>query len=59
MHAVPDVLADECSLSGPKERIAERIQDWKKTPVTTLTVGRSDNLKKDLKTLRWFAEAVL
>ena len=59
VHAVPDVLADEFSLSGPKERIVERIQDWKKTPVTTLTVGRSDNVEKDVKTLRWFAEAVL
>ena len=59
MRAVPDTLADELSLSGPKERILERIQDWKKTPVTTLTVGRSDDLEKDRGTLRWFAEAVL
>ncbi len=59
VQAVPDALADEISLSGPKARIVERIQDWKKTPVTTLTVGRSDNYEKDREMLRFFAETVL
>lgn len=36
--AVPDQFADEISLVGPKERIREKIQDWEKTPVTTLLV---------------------
>ncbi len=35
---VPDQFADEISLCGPKERIAEKIQDWKKSPVTSLLV---------------------
>lgn len=57
--AVPDKLADEISLSGPKERIAERLQDWKKTPLTEMAIGRTDNLEKDIETLRFFAELVL
>ena len=40
--AVPDAFADEISLVGPKERIAERIDAWRKTPVTTLLVGGGD-----------------
>jgi F420-dependent oxidoreductase-like protein len=37
--AVPDALADEVSLVGPKERIRERLQRWKTSPVTTLIVA--------------------
>ena len=37
--AVPDEFADEISLVGPKERIAERIEAWRDSPVTTLLVG--------------------
>jgi len=40
--AVPDAFADEISLVGPKERIAERIEPWRTTPVTTLLVGGTD-----------------
>jgi F420-dependent oxidoreductase-like protein len=40
--AVPDAFADEISLVGPKERIAERIEAWRTTPVTTLLVGGTD-----------------
>jgi F420-dependent oxidoreductase-like protein len=40
--AVPDQLADEISLAGPPERIRERIQAWKGTPVTTLLAGTRD-----------------
>ena len=40
--AVPDAFADEISLVGPKERIAERLDAWRKTPVTTLVVGSAD-----------------
>ncbi len=38
MMAVPDQLADEISLVGPKERIRDRLQAWKETPVTSLLV---------------------
>jgi F420-dependent oxidoreductase-like protein len=40
--AVPDAFADEISLVGPKERIAERLDAWRTTPVTTLLVGGQD-----------------
>ncbi|HEU5215208.1 MAG TPA: LLM class F420-dependent oxidoreductase [Gaiellaceae bacterium] len=37
--AVPDELVDAVSLVGPKERIAERLEAWRETPVTTLVLG--------------------
>src|SRR5881394_1707830 len=37
--AVPDGLVDAVALVGPKERIRERLEAWKETPVTTLLVG--------------------
>ena len=51
MAAVPDELADEISLVGPKERIRERLAGWKDSPVTMLTVGA-----RDMDTLRFMAE---
>lgn len=39
LKAVPDALADEISLVGPPERIRDRLQAWKESPVTTLLVG--------------------
>jgi F420-dependent oxidoreductase-like protein len=52
--AVPDEMADETALVGPPERIRERLQVWKKSPVTTLMVT-----PRDAATLRLIAEAVL
>jgi F420-dependent oxidoreductase-like protein len=40
--AVPDELADEISLCGPPERITERVQAWKDTPITTILAGTRD-----------------
>jgi F420-dependent oxidoreductase-like protein len=37
--AVPDELVDEVALCGPKERIAELLESWERSPVTTLIVG--------------------
>jgi F420-dependent oxidoreductase-like protein len=37
-RAVPDDLVDEVALVGPRERIAERLEAWKESPVTTLVV---------------------
>jgi F420-dependent oxidoreductase-like protein len=37
--AVPDELVDEVALCGPKERIAEHLETWKSSPVTTMIVG--------------------
>jgi len=39
MRAVPDELADGIALCGPPERIRERLELWRKTPVTQLLVG--------------------
>jgi F420-dependent oxidoreductase-like protein len=52
--AVPDELADEISLVGPKERIRERLQAWKDSPVTQINVGSGDP-----ETLRFMAEELL
>jgi F420-dependent oxidoreductase-like protein len=40
--AVPDAFADEISLVGPIERIKDRIQAWRETPVTTLLMATQD-----------------
>jgi len=37
--AVPDELIDEISLIGPKERIADRLEAWKESGITTMIVG--------------------
>lgn len=37
--AVPDELVDEIALVGPRQRIAERLEAWRESPVTTLIVG--------------------
>ena len=51
MAAVPNELADEISLVGPKERIRERLQAWKDSDVTSLTIGT-----RDMETLEFMAE---
>ena len=32
-------LVDEIALVGPRERIAERLQAWKASPVRTMLIG--------------------
>ncbi len=59
VKAVPDALVDEISLLGPKERIRERLQDWKQSPVTTLMIGHSDNYEKSLATMEFMATELL
>ncbi|WLW55494.1 LLM class F420-dependent oxidoreductase [Streptomyces sp. YU58] len=49
--AVPDAFADEISLVGPRERIAEKLEAWRKGPVTDLLA-----LAPDARTLRVLAE---
>ncbi|CAO0833602.1 LLM class F420-dependent oxidoreductase OS=Streptomyces microflavus OX=1919 GN=Smic_20950 PE=4 SV=1 [Streptomyces microflavus] len=51
VHAVPDVFADEISLIGPRARIAEKLAEWRKGPVTDLLVTAPDP-----RTLRVLAE---
>ncbi len=49
--AVPDKMVDQLYLVGPKERIRERLQVWKESPVGTLILG-----SLDVKTMRIVAE---
>ncbi len=49
--AVPDAFADEISLVGPRERIAERLELWRAGPVTDLLVT-----SPDVRTLRALAD---
>jgi alkanesulfonate monooxygenase SsuD/methylene tetrahydromethanopterin reductase-like flavin-dependent oxidoreductase (luciferase family) len=41
--AVPDELVDEVALCGPRERIRERLAEWKASGVTTLMVAGDAN----------------
>jgi F420-dependent oxidoreductase-like protein len=53
-EAVPDALVDEVALCGPRERIAELLESWKASRVTTLICGTSQP-----EALRVMAELVL
>ena len=39
--SVPDTLVDAVALVGPRERIADRLQAWKSSPVTSMLIGTS------------------
>ncbi|MGH8985252.1 MAG: LLM class F420-dependent oxidoreductase [Acidimicrobiia bacterium] len=52
--AVPDQLVDEISLIGPKERIADRLDVWRESGITTMILGAAQP-----ETLRIVAELVL
>ena len=52
--AVPDALVDEVALVGPRERIADRLEVWRESGVTTLLVQTHDRA-----TLRTMAELIL
>ena len=39
MAAVPNELVDEISLVGPRERIIDRMEVWKASPVKTMLIG--------------------
>jgi F420-dependent oxidoreductase-like protein len=48
MRAVPDELADGIALCGPLDRIKERLELWRSSPVTSMLVGgvrNPDHLK--------------
>ena len=51
---VPDQFADEISLVGSVDRIRDRLQAWRDTPVTSLLIGGQDKEQ-----LRSYAEIVL
>ena len=52
--AVPDKFADEISLVGPTDRIKDRLQAWKETPITSILVATHSKDK-----LREVAELML
>jgi F420-dependent oxidoreductase-like protein len=52
--AVPDALVDEVALVGGRDRIADRLDAWKESPVTTLLIQAHDR-----GTLRTMAELLL
>ena len=52
--AVPDELVDEISLIGPKERIADRLDVWRESGITTMILGAAQP-----EALRVVAELVL
>jgi hypothetical protein len=54
MAALPDALADEVSLCGPKERIKERLSAWRDSGATTLICG-----VRDVATMRALAELAM
>ena len=51
---VPDALVDEVALVGPRERIRDRVQAWKASPVGTMCIGTMQP-----EALRALAELVL
>lgn len=54
MMAVPTELIDEVALIGSRERIADRLQMWQESKITTLNISCFD-----VETLRVMAELVL
>jgi len=52
--AVPDALVDEVALVGARDRIADRLEAWRESPVTTLLIQAHDPA-----TLRTMAELLL
>ena len=54
IQAVPTELADEISLVGPKERIRDRLEAWRDSPVTSILVS-----SRDLPQLRDYADLVI
>src|SRR5580765_7892556 len=52
--AVPDGLVNEVALVGPRERIADRLDAWRESGVTTMLIQTQDRA-----TLRAMAELVL
>ena len=52
--AVPDELVDEFALIGPRERIADRLDEWRESGITTMILGTAQP-----EALRLMAELVL
>lgn len=48
INIVPNQFADEISLSGSRDRIKERLEAWKDSPVTSLLVMGDTGLLRDM-----------
>ena len=59
VDAVPDALVDEISLLGPRGRIRERLQDWKKTRVTSLLIGHVNDYDRSIANMELVAKELL
>lgn len=59
IRAVPDALVDEISLLGPPGRIRERLQDWKRSPITQLMMGPSGDFDQTVRTMEFLAGELL
>lgn len=57
--AVPDEFVDEISLLGPIGRIRERLQDWKKTRVTSLLIGHANDFDRTVANMELIARELL
>ena len=44
--AVPEAFADEISLIGPAGRIKERLEEWRKSPVTSILIGANKSAEE-------------
>ena len=44
IRAVPDELVDAVALCGPKTRIAERLEPWRRSPVTLINIAEPNPL---------------
>jgi F420-dependent oxidoreductase-like protein len=53
-NAIPDEMVDEATLCGPPGRIAEQVEEWKKSSVTTMLL-----VNADVKAMELMAELVL
>ena len=59
IQAVPDALVDEIALVGSKDRIRERLQDWKKSAVTELLMGHTGEYDSTVSNMEFLAEELL
>lgn len=59
VDAVTDKMVDEIALVGPEERIRERLDAYKASPITTLCISRGRDFDHTVAMMEFFAKAVL
>ena len=58
VQAVPDELADALSLVGSPEHVRARLEQWQRSPVTTLMMSRSQDFDETVRNMEFLARAV-